>query len=223
MAGYSGSQSFAKALGAPEIGKVAEPAEDPQDVDDNVYDNAGKKPARISIRIKIARLSAHHKEWQATGGYHQTNAHMDMVPMWFWWAMPRFHPPRPTTRRSGCSRTTRSPSRTTSRTATVTGASGPTCRRRSLLAGPGVDPKPHAVAQFAPRAGCTGRCAAPRALRAAVSYVGVDNKGYGFGKGTSGREFLCGRPAGATSASTPASTCTATTTTSSSPARRARW
>jgi len=30
----------------------------------------------------------------------------------------------------------------------------------------------------------------------AVSYVGVDNKGYGFGKGTSGREFLCGRPAG---------------------------
>src|SRR3954470_2946133 len=88
---YSGSQTFARALGAGDKGGVVEPAEDEADVDDAVYQNAAK--TRISIRIKTARLATHHKEWQATGGYHASlGAHDDMVPMWFWWALPRWYP-----------------------------------------------------------------------------------------------------------------------------------
>ena len=195
--GYSGSQTFAKALGAESVGKPTEPAEDPLDVDDHVYDN-GKKPERISIRIKIARLSSHHKEWQATGGYHSTNAHEDMVPMWFWWAMPRFYPAVEEDQRVGLEVHEQPVPEPEEEKPLVTGgewADVPPVAK--IWSAPGVDPKPNNLAIFAPPSGLYWPVRNPKShYGRAVSYVGVDNHGYGAGKGSSGRHFLADRPAG---------------------------
>ena len=197
---YGGSQSFARALGADQVGKPVEPAESSQDVDDNVYDNGGKTPLRCSIRIKVARIPAHHKEWTKAGGYKSDlGAHSDMVPFWYSWSLPRFYaataedkhkglqvhdqphaahddPPRPLV--------------TGGEWADVPPAAAP-------WAGPGVDPKPNGTAIFAPPSGLYWPVRNPKNhYGRAVSYLGADNKGYGFGKGTSDRHFLAGRPAG---------------------------
>ncbi len=197
---YGGSQSFAKTLGAAETAKVTEPAEDSQDVDDNVYDNGGKTPLRVSIRIKVARLAGHHKEWRDAGGYHvDVGAHNDMVPMWFWWAMPRFFPANEADKNAGLKAHEQQPPEHEDPKPVVTGgewADVPPAAQP--WAGPGVDPKPDATAIFAPPSGIYWPVRNPKSSYGrAVSYMGDDNKGYGAGKGTSDRHFLAGRPAGA--------------------------
>ena len=197
---YGGSQSFAKAMGADQVGKATEPAEDSQDVDDNVYDNGGKTPLRVSIRIKVARLAPHHKEWMATGGYHgDVGGHNDMVPMWIWWALPRFYAATEDDQHAGLKAHEQPhplpddpprPLVTGGEWADVPPAAAP-------WAGPGVDPKPNGTAIFAPPSGLYWPVRNPKSSYGrAVSYMGADNKGYGFGKGTSDRHFLAGRPAG---------------------------
>jgi murein DD-endopeptidase MepM/ murein hydrolase activator NlpD len=198
---YGGSQQFASALGAGEIGKATEPPEDSQDVDDHVYDNGGKTPLRCSIRVNDKRLPAHHKEWKEAGGYHvDVGAHNDMVPMWFWWAMPRFCPATEADKTAGLKAHDQpapehdepaKPSITGGEWADVPPAAPP-------WEGPGVDPKPNATAIFAPPSGLYWPVRQPKSSYGrAVSYLGDDNKGYGAGKGTSDRHFLAGRPAGA--------------------------
>lgn len=197
---YGGSQSFAKALGAGEIGKATEPAEDAQDVDDNVYDNGGKTPPRVSIRIKVARLAPHHKEWKEAGGYHgDVGAHNDMVPMWFWWAMPRFYPAAEGDQHAGLKAHDQpAPAHDDPPRPLVTGGEWADVPPAAApWAGPGVDPKPNGTALFAPPSGLYWPVRNPKSSYGrAVSYLGADNKGYGFGKGTSDRHFLAGRPAG---------------------------
>ena len=197
---YGGSQSFAKALGAGEIGKATEPAEDAQDVDDNVYDNSGKTPLRVSIRIKVARLAPHHKEWKEAGGYYgDVGAHNDMVPMWFWWAMPRFYPAAEGDQHAGLKAHDQpAPAHDDPPRPLVTGGEWADVPPAAApWAGPGVDPKPNGTALFAPPSGLYWPVRNPKsAYGRAVSYLGADNKGYGFGKGTSDRHFLAGRPAG---------------------------
>ena len=197
---YGGSQSFARALGAGEIGKATEPAEDAQDVDDNVYDNGGKTPLRVSIRIKVARLAPHHKEWKATGGYHgDAGAHEDMVPMWFWWALPRFYPATEADKHAGLTPHDQpvAPHDDPPRPLVTGGEWADVPPAAAPWAGPGVEPKPNGNAIFAPPSGLFFPVRNPKSSYGrAVSYLGSDNKGYGFGKGTSDRHFLAGRPAG---------------------------
>jgi hypothetical protein len=198
---YGGSQSFAKALGADQVGKATEPAEDAQDVDDNIYDNGGATPLRCSIKIKLSRIPPHHKEWKAAGGYQQDiGAHSDMVPFWYSWALPRFYPATEADKHAGLQvhdqpQVTHDdppkPVVTGGEWADVPPAAPP-------WEGPGVDPKPNGTAIFAPSSGIYWPVRQPKSSYGrAVSYIGGDNKGYGAGKGSSDRHFLAGRPAGA--------------------------
>src|SRR5207302_7972513 len=57
------------------------------------FDNGDDKPARASIKVKESVLGKYHKLWTAAGGYNgNLGPHSDMVPMWSWWALPRFYP-----------------------------------------------------------------------------------------------------------------------------------
>lgn len=195
---YGGSQSFARALGADQIGKATEPAEDSQDVDDNVYDNGGATPQRVSIRIQVARLAPHHKEWKETGGYHgDVGAHNDMVPMWFWWALPRFYTATEDDKNAGLKPhpIDEIPIDEPAVPAVTGGEWANVPPAAAAWTAPGVDPKPNGSAIFAPPSGIYWpvRNAKSQAGRA-VSYLGADNKEYGFGKRTYNRHFLGDRP-----------------------------
>jgi len=90
-----GSPKFAAALGA--TNKVTDHFvgnECNEDFDD-YYDNGELKPARVSIKVKEAKLAKYHGLWEGAGGYRkhgQYIPHSDMVPMWSWLALPRFYP-----------------------------------------------------------------------------------------------------------------------------------
>jgi len=194
---YAGSQSFAKALGATDVGKVVEPPEDDADVDDAVYQNAAQ--TRISIRIKKERLAAHHKEWQATGGYHENvGQHFDMVPMWFWWALPRFFPATADDQQLGLKVHAQEevgvddppePAITGGEWANVPPAAG-------AWNAPAVDPVSTGAALFAPASGLYWPVRNPKShYGRAVCFKGTDGKGYGTSSGSHKREFLAGRPA----------------------------
>lgn len=197
---YTGHKTFSAALGATAEGKAQEPAEDSQDIDDKVYDNGGKAPLRVSLKIKVSRLAAHHKEWTAAGGYHvDVGAHSDMVPMWFWWALPRWFPATDEDKKAGLKSHEQpevnhdappAPSVTGGEWANVPPAAGP------WTPDGGVDPKSTGAALFAPATGLYWPVRNPKShYGRAVSYIGSDNKGYGAGKGAGGRNFLAGRPA----------------------------
>jgi murein DD-endopeptidase MepM/ murein hydrolase activator NlpD len=194
---YAGSQSFAKALGAPDKGKVMDPPENEADVDDAVYQNAAQ--TRISIRIKKERLATHHKEWQATGGYHDpVGQHFDVVPMWFWWALPRFFPAAAEDKQLGLKVHTQQdvgvddppePSVTGGEWANVPPAAAP-------WNAPAADPASTGAALFAPASGLYWPVRNPKShYGRAVCFKGSDGKGYGTSSGSHKREFLAGRPA----------------------------
>jgi murein DD-endopeptidase MepM/ murein hydrolase activator NlpD len=136
----------------------------------------------------------------AAGGYHvDVGAHNDMVPMWFSWAMPRFYAATEDDKHAGLQAHEEPPQpHEEPDKPTVTGgewADVPVAA--AIWPGPGVDPKPDATAQFAPPSGIYWPVRnAKSSYGRAVSFMGVDNKGYGAGKGTSDRHFLAGRPAG---------------------------
>lgn len=89
-----GSAKFAAALGASKKADAFVGNECLEDYDD-IFDNGEEKPARVSIKVKEAKLGKYHAQWEAAGGYYKHGrfiAHNDMVPMWVWLALPRFHP-----------------------------------------------------------------------------------------------------------------------------------
>ncbi|MCA1829289.1 MAG: M23 family metallopeptidase [Myxococcales bacterium] len=197
---YTGHKTFSAALGAAQESKAVEPAEDSQDVDDKVYDNGGKTPLRVSIKIKSSRLAAHHKEWGAAGGYHvDVGAHNDMVPMWFWWALPRWLPATEEDKNAGLKEHPiedpkpqehdKPPPVTGGEWANVPPAA-------DAWADPGIDPKATGAALFAPATGLYWPVRNPKNhYGRAVCFIGSDGKGYGVGKSAGGRNFLAGRPA----------------------------
>jgi len=193
---YSGSQSFAAALGATEKGKAAEPAEVEADVDDAVWQNAAQ--TRISIRIKKDRLAQHHKEWKETGGYHDSvGQHFDMVPMWFWWALPRWFP---ATEDDALAAIQEHPVDhvpvDVPPEPVVTGgewANVPPAAKTWETTG---EPVSTGAALFAPATGFYWPVRNPKSFYArAVCFKGTDGKGYGTKSGSHKREFLAGRPA----------------------------
>ena len=60
-------------------------------------DNDGAAPLRMTCKIDARKINGHHAAWAATGGYKErpdkaNEFHNDMVPLWAWWALPRFYP-----------------------------------------------------------------------------------------------------------------------------------
>lgn len=197
---YGGSQTFARALGAGEKGSPVEP-EDEADVDDAIYTNGGKTPARVSIRVKKERLANHHKEWKDAGAYHSSvGQHWDMVPMWFWWALPRWYPATEDDRQLGLKAHPEEhveidqeerPAVTGGDWAEVPPAAAP-------WEAPAVDPRATGAAVFAPATGLYWPVRNPKNHHGrAVCFKGSDGKGYGAGKTAGGRDFLAARPANA--------------------------
>ena len=197
---YSGSQAFARALGATEKGKVVEPAEDEADVDDAVYDNGGKTPLRVSIRIKKERLAKHHKEWKDAGAYHsEVGQHWDMVPMWFWWALPRGYPATGEDKQLGLKAHPEEqvPIDDEEKPAITGGDWAEVPPAATTWDAPAVDPVSTGAALFAPATGLYWPVRNPKNHHGrAVCFKGADGKGYGAGKSSAERHFLAGRPAG---------------------------
>ncbi len=193
---YDGAQKFAEALGATEKGQIVEPAENEADVDD-VRQNAAK--TRISIRIKKDRLAKHEKEWKEAGAYPQSRGlHWDMVPMWFWWALPRWYPAGEEDKHLGLKAEPEEqvpvdpepePRITGGEWAVVPPAAQP-------WQPPAVDPKATGSALFAEASGLYWPVRNPKNhYGRAVCFKGADGKGYGTESGSRKREFLAPRPA----------------------------
>ena len=196
---YTGQKTYSKALGADQAGKPVEPAEDSQDIDETYYDNGGKTPLRVSIKIKAGRLPAHHKDWKAAGAYtYDQGAHIDMVPMWFSWALQRFWPATEADKNAGLKAHPIEDPKPEEHhdTATVTGGEWANVPPAAdPWPGPGVDPKSSGAAVFARATGLYWPVRNPKnAYGRSVCYIGTDGKGYGFGKSAGGRNFLAARP-----------------------------
>ena len=196
---YSGSQSFAAALGAKDKGKAVEPAENEADVDDAIYQNAEKN--RISIRIKKERLALHVKEWKEAGGYRQSaGPHWDMVPMWFWWALPRWYPASDDDRLLGLKAHAEEqvPVDPEPEPAITGGEWAEVPPAAVAWQPPGADPRATGAAIFAPATGLYWPVRNPKNHHGrAVCFKGSDGKGYGTDSGSRKREFLAPRPANA--------------------------
>ena len=175
---YAGSEAFAKALGAAQRAKPVEPPEDDADIED-AFENAAK--TRISIKVKKDRLQQHHKEWKEAGGYHDSvGQHFDMVPMWFWWALPRFWPAAEEDQHLGLKAHPEEhvavdeeerPSVTGGEWADVPPAA-------SAWQGPGAEPVSTGAALFAPATGLYWPVRNPKnAHGRAVCFKGSDGKG----------------------------------------------
>ena len=199
---YDGSQTWAKALGADKkVTEVKEP-ELQSDVED-YYDNGGATPLRVAIKIKTAGLTAKHKPWKETKGYHaEVGAHNDMVPMWAWYALPRFYPAVEKDKTAGGKEHHQEPPVIEpDPVPAVTGGEwsnvppGPPVWADA----PGVDPKATGAAVFAsPASALYWPVRSPKIHEGrAVSYLGTDGKGHGAYKNSAGgRNFLADRPAG---------------------------
>ncbi len=70
--------------------------EDPGSMAEDCYDNDRASPLRMTVKINTAKIDGYHAAWTAAGGYKTTidDFHNDMVPLWAWWALPRFFPRR---------------------------------------------------------------------------------------------------------------------------------
>ncbi|MBS2026230.1 MAG: peptidoglycan DD-metalloendopeptidase family protein [Deltaproteobacteria bacterium] len=93
-AGYS--QGIASTLGCKHrLNSITGGKEEIDDCEDG-WDNQGNSPFRMSLKINVKKLSKYHDLWKATGGWQAIRGgaqnHWDMVPMWTWWAVPRYFP-----------------------------------------------------------------------------------------------------------------------------------
>lgn len=196
--GYTPSAQFAKALGA---ASKCEPKDPEQGADiEDAWDSGGD-PKRISLKIKAARLGEYHKAWRKTGGYKQDLVpHEDMVPMWTWYALPRFFPATEDDKHAGFQPHDVPPMEPEPLHTPATGGEwahvppapppwdAPEAEPRAT---PGAEFADPASAIFWPVRNTRNH------MGRAVCFVGTDNKGHGLqGGGACGRNFLADRPAG---------------------------
>jgi hypothetical protein len=63
----------------------------------SALDNQGASPLRMAIKIDVNKISSYRAAWTTAGGYreptdHHAEPHNDMVPLFAWYALPRFFP-----------------------------------------------------------------------------------------------------------------------------------
>jgi hypothetical protein len=90
--------NFGKAIGATHKMDAANYLgnEKASDTVGGCLDNNGQEPLRVSCKIDVRRIIPTRASWEAASAYKRKQTlpdyHNDMVPMWFWWALPRVFP-----------------------------------------------------------------------------------------------------------------------------------
>jgi len=160
----------------------------------------------MSLKFNRGHLAKLHGPWRETGGYPETlGDHSDMVPLWAWYALPRFYPAtdqdkhalqEPPHEHPPAPPPAPGPSVTGGEWSDVPPAPG------FWTPGDGVDPKDTGPAVFAETgSGIFWPVRNPKShYGRAVCFIDANGKGHGPDKsGSCGRNFLADRPAGVSS------------------------